>query len=96
MKKSDIHNQLRAYFSDKPIRKVSVLDQYLSIEEINPTHTVVVILEPENTLELNTLAHYQAELEDKFGLKTDLGTEKGLSPWVLSFIKNDIETVLCR
>jgi predicted nucleotidyltransferase len=96
MKKAEVYHRLRSFFSDKPISKVSILDQNIEEPDINLNQTLVLILEAEAPIQLSTLASYQQELEQVFGIKTDLGTESGLSPWILSLIKNDINTVLCK
>jgi hypothetical protein len=96
MRKAHVYQQLREYFQHKPIRKVSILDQTPEVTEVPVSQTVIVFIEPEHSLTLSTLSRYQWELEHLHGIKTDMGTESGLSPRILSLICNDIDVVLSK
>lgn len=95
MNKTEIFDTLKNYFADKPVKKVSLLSthDYLSKSE---NSTIVVILSMERPLNLLSLAAYRMDLEAIFGRPVDLGTEKGLSPWLFPLIENDIDVVYSR
>ena len=90
MNKKDIYIQIKKYFLDKPIKKISVFGSFARNEQ-KSSSDIDILLTPERPLGLITLSGYRIELEKILGLHVDLGTEKGISSYIIPYIQNDIE-----
>jgi predicted nucleotidyltransferase len=95
MKKTAIYQTLKSYFADKPVRKVSVYGPDATAAK-KESPALVVILDLEKPLNLLTLSAYRLDLENIFGAKVEIGTEKGISGWVYPLIESDIEVVFTK
>ena len=80
------------YFKDKPVRKVSVFGSYATGKN-TPDSDIDLILSLDKPLGLIKLSGYRLDLEEKLGIPVDLGTENGVSSFILPYIKNDIKII---
>ncbi|MBI2271516.1 MAG: nucleotidyltransferase domain-containing protein [Bacteroidetes bacterium] len=90
MNKKDIYQKIKNYFVDKPVKKISVFGSYARNEQ-KTSSDIDILVTPERPLGLMALSGYRIELEKILGLHVDLGTDKGISSFVIPYIQNDIE-----
>lgn len=92
MSKGEIYSIIKKYFIDKPIKKISVFGSFARNEQ-NASSDIDILLTTERPLGLMTLSGYRIELEKLLGLHVDLGTDKGVSSYVIPHIQKDIEVL---
>ena len=92
MTKKEIYTKIKNYFLDKPIKKISVFGSFARNEQTNSSD-IDILLTPDRPLGLMALSGYRIELEKLLGLRVDLGTDKGVSSFIIPYIKNDIEVL---
>ena len=87
-----IRQVLAEYFADKPVQRVEIFGSYARGEATAESDVdLLVFREPGARMTLFNLAHYQDDLEQKLGLKVDLGT--ALSPFSRPYIEPDLKIV---
>lgn len=90
--KKQIYELLKQYFHNKPVQKVVVIGSFARNEQTESSD-IDIIITPEKPLGLFMLAQIRLELCDLLNRNVDLTTHKGISPYVLPFIKNEMELV---
>ena len=92
MNKSVAYQIIKTYFADKPVSKVMVFGSY-SRNEQNENSDIDIIINTKNAVGLFVLAKFKQELSALLGIPVDISTEKGISSYVMPYIKNDIEII---
>jgi predicted nucleotidyltransferase len=90
--KKKTYELLKQYFHNKPVEKVVVIGSFARNEQTENSD-IDIIITPKEPLGLFRLAQIRLELCDLLHLNVDLTTHKGISPYVLPFIKNEMEVV---
>lgn len=92
MEKEELHKIVREYFSDKPVRKVSVFGSYAS-GRASKTSDVDILLELDHPVGLMQLSRFKNELEDLLKMKVDIGTAAGISEYVAEEVRESASIV---
>jgi hypothetical protein len=92
MNKSEAYQIIQTYFADKPVSKVMVFGSYAWNEQ-NENSDIDLIIHTKNAVGLFALAKFRQELAALLGVPLDIGTEKGISSYVMPYIKNDLEII---
>ena len=92
MNKSLAYQIIKTYFADKPVSKVMIFGSY-SRNEQTENSDIDIIINTKNAVGLFALAKFKQELSALLGIHVDISTEKGISTYVMPFIKNDIEII---
>lgn len=92
MNKSLAYQIIKTYFADKPVSKVMVFGSY-SRNEQTENSDIDIIINTKNAVGLFALAKFKQELSALLGIPVDISTEKGISTYVMPYIKNDIEII---
>jgi hypothetical protein len=83
------------YFKDKPVSRVAVFGSY-STGQQRADSDIDLILTLSEPVGLIKLSSYKIELEKKLNIPVDLGTDTGISPFVLPYIQKDIKILYER
>ena len=86
-----IRQVLAEYFADKPVQRVEIFGSHARGEATAESDVELLLRVPGSRMTLFDLAHYQDDLEQRLGLKVDLGT--ALSPFSRPYIEPDLKTV---
>ena len=87
-----IRQVLAEYFADKPVQRVEIFGSYARGEATAESDVDLLLCRvPGSRMTLFNLAHYQDDLEQRLGLKVDLGT--ALSPFSRPYIEPDLKIV---
>ncbi|HKR04728.1 MAG TPA: nucleotidyltransferase domain-containing protein [Bacteroidia bacterium] len=92
MTRQKIFDLIIAYFKDKPVKKISVFGSYAT-GKYNSGSDIDLIISLEKPVGLIKLSGYRLDLEKKLGIPIDLGTEKGISPFILPYITKEIKVI---
>ncbi|SMO45948.1 nucleotidyltransferase family protein [Gracilimonas mengyeensis] len=92
MEKAELHNIIREYFHEKPVRKVSVFGSYASGKEREESD-VDILLELVHPVGLMELSRYKNDLEDLLEIKVDIGTESGISEHLAEEVRENASVV---
>lgn len=90
--KQDAYQIIKDYFEDKPVKKIQVFGSFARNEQKDGSD-IDILLDMEHPVGLFTLSGYLIDLEEKLGLKVDLGTDKSLSEYVRPYVEEELETV---
>jgi uncharacterized protein len=88
MTRKKIFNLIIDYFKDKPVKKIIVFGSYAS-QRHHADSDIDLIISLEKPVGLLKLSGYRLDLERRLGIKIDLGTERGISPFLLPSIKKE-------
>jgi predicted nucleotidyltransferase len=83
---------IKEYFKDKPVKKIQVFGSFARNEQ-GEDSDIDILLEMEHSVGLIAFSGYINDLEDRLGIKVDLGTTKGISPYVEPIIEKDLQLV---
>ena len=87
-----IRQVLAEYFVDKPVQRVEIFGSYARGEATAESDVDLLLFRvPGERMTLFNLAHYQDDLEQRLGLKVDLGT--ALSPFSRPYIEPDLKMI---
>lgn len=87
-----IRQVIAAYFADKPVRRVEVFGSYARGEATAESDLDLLLSrKPDGRLSLFDLVDYQEDLQDKLGIRIDIGT--ALSPFSRPHIEPDLTTI---
>jgi uncharacterized protein len=87
-----VRQVLAEYFADKPVQRVEIFGSYARGEATAESDVdLLLIKHPGTQVSLFKLVHYQNDLEQKLGLKVDLGT--ALSPFSRPYIEPDLKAI---
>jgi predicted nucleotidyltransferase len=92
MTRQKIFNLIIDYFKDKPVNKISIFGSYATGRN-NSGSDIDLIISLKKPVGLIKLSGYRLDLEKKLGIPIDLGTEKGISPLILPFIRKEIKVI---
>ena len=92
MTRQQIFKLIIDYFKDKPVKKIMVFGSYAT-GKYNSDSDIDLIITLKKPVGLLKLSGYRLDLEKKLGISIDLGTEKGISPFVLPFIKKELKVI---
>lgn len=87
-----IVEQIKKYFTGKPIKKVFVFGSFSRGEEKEGSD-IDLIIDTERPLGLITLGNYIADLEEITLRKIDLATQSSITPDFFTLIKKDLKEV---
>ena len=86
-----IRQVLAEYFADKPGQRVQVFGSYARGEATAESDLDVLLSrDPTAKLTLFDLVDYQEDLQQRLGLKVDLGTE--IDPYIQRYVRKDLTT----
>ena len=88
MKNTTAYTKIINYFKEKPVHKIMVFGSY-ALNKQKPSSDIDVLLSLDHPVGLLALSGYRIELEKLLGIKVDLGTENGVSSYVMPYIKKD-------
>ena len=84
-----IRQVLAEYFADKPVRRVQVFGSYARGEATAESDLDLLLSrEPDSRLNLFDIVDYKDNLQQRLGLRVDVGTE--IDPYILRYIKPDL------
>ncbi len=87
-----IRQVVAEYFADKPVQRVELFGSYARGEATAESDVDILLKTvPSGRVSLFTLVHYQDDLEQRLGLKVDLGT--ALSPFSRPYIEPDLKII---
>lgn len=95
MNAQEAYKIITDYFRDKPVSKIAVFGSY-STGKQNDESDIDLILTLSEPVGLIKLSGYKIELEKKLNITVDLGTDKGISQFVLPYIQKDIKIIYER
>ena len=88
---------IQQYFADKPVSKVEVFDSFSRGEERPDSDIDLIVTYDElANITLFTIGQNKVDLEDLLNKKIDLGTNKGISRYVLPLIANERKVIYER
>ena len=90
--KNALFNQLKNYFTDKPVKKVFVFGSFARNED-KDSSDIDLIISLSHPVGLFTLGKYVADLEEITNRKIDIATQGSITPEFLSLIQNDLKEV---
>ena len=87
-----IRQVVAEYFADKPVRRVEVFGSYARGEATAESDLDLLLSrKPNINLSLFDLVDYQEDLQQKLGIRIDIGT--ALSPYASPHIEADLTTI---
>lgn len=92
MNRKDIYKKIIDYFMDKPVERISVFGSF-SRKENNRKSDIDILLALRKPVGLIALSGYKIDLEKILGIPVDLGTEKGISDFVLPYIQKEMKVI---
>ncbi|MEO8088535.1 MAG: nucleotidyltransferase domain-containing protein [Bacteroidota bacterium] len=95
MTQQQIFNKISDYFKDKPVKKVSVFGSYAT-GNFNSSSDIDLVLSLVQPVGLLNLSGYRIDLEEQLGIHVDLGTENGISQFVLPYIQKEMKIIYER
>ena len=95
MNKEKVYSQIQDYFSDKPVKRVSLFGSFAR-DENNDASDIDLLITPQQPLGLFALGRYIADLEDLIKIKIDLTTEGSLSKEFYNGIQKDIKVLYAK
>jgi predicted nucleotidyltransferase len=90
--KKEAYRIIKDYFKDKPVKKIQVFGSFARDEQTEDSD-IDILLEMEHPVGLIAFSGYINDLEDRLGIKVDLGTTNGISPYVEPIIEKDLQLV---
>jgi predicted nucleotidyltransferase len=92
MNQSDTYQKIKQYFSDKPVKKVSVFGSF-SRNDDDSTSDIDLIIQPSHPLGLIVLGKYVSDLEQLTQRRIDLATENSITPDFFHIIQKDLRVI---
>lgn len=92
MKKQEIFREIIALLSKHGAKKISIFGSYARGEE-TPKSDIDILVEFKERKSLLELVGIEMELSEKLGIKVDLLTEKAISPYLITGIKEESEVI---
>ncbi len=89
------YQDIKQYFSEKPVKKVQVFGSFAR-NEANEKSDIDLIITMDYSIGLFKLAKYKFDLESLLHKKVDLATEPSISPDFYEIIQKDLKTVYER
>ena len=92
LQKTQVYEQIKEYFTGKPVKKVFMFGSFSRNEEKNNSD-IDIIIQTSHPIGLIALGNYVADLEEITSRKIDLATHNSLTPEFLSLIQKDLREV---
>lgn len=92
MDKQKLYTEIVEFLRSKGATKVAVFGSYVRNEE-NKDSDIDLITDFERPIGLLEFVGIENELSEKIGIKVDLLTEEGISPYIVDYVKKDMKVL---
>ena len=93
MDKQKLYNEIVEFLKSKGATKVAVFGSYVRNEENSNSDIDVIIDFKKHSMGLFEFVGIQQELSEKIGIKVDLLTEEGISPYLIKNIRKEMKVL---
>lgn len=93
MDKQKLYNEIVDFLKAKGAIKVAIFGSYVRDEETSNSDIDVIIDFKKHSMGLFEFVGIQQELSEKIGIKVDLLTEEGISPYLINNIKKEMKVI---
>lgn len=92
MDKLKLYNEIVEFLKDKGATKVAVFGSYVRNEE-TPDSDIDVIIDFEKSMGFLEFVGIEQDLSEKIGIKVDLLTEDGISPYLIDYVRREMKVI---
>ncbi|MBE2216650.1 MAG: nucleotidyltransferase family protein [Ignavibacteria bacterium] len=92
MDKQKLYSEIVEFLKSKGATKVAVFGSYVRNEETKDSD-IDVITDFKRPIGLLEFVGIENELSGKIGIKVDLLTEEGISPYLIDYVKRDMKVL---
>lgn len=93
MDKQKLYNEIVEFLKSKGATKVAVFGSYVRDEETPKSDIDVIIDFKKHSMGLFEFVGIQQELSEKIGIKVDLLTEEGISPYLIKNVRKEMKVL---
>jgi predicted nucleotidyltransferase len=93
MEKKKLYCEIVDFFKSKGATKVAVFGSYVRNEETPKSDIDVIIDFKKHSMGLFKFVGIKQELSEKIGIKVDLLTEEGISPYLIKNIRKEMKVL---
>ncbi len=92
MNKEKLYKDIVDFLKSKGATKVAVFGSYVRDEE-TPKSDIDVIIDFDKSMGLLEFVGIEQDLSEKIGIKVDLLTEDGISPYIINYVRKDMKVL---
>jgi len=90
MDKQKLYSEIVDFLKSKGATKVAVFGSYVRNEE-TPESDIDIITDFDRSIGLMEFVGIEQDLTEKIGVKVDLLTEDGISPYIIDYVRRDLK-----
>lgn len=92
MDKQKIYSEIAEYLKSKGASKAAVFGSFARNEE-TPDSDIDILTDFSRPIGLLEFVGIEQDLSEKIGIKVDLLSEEGISPYIIDYVKKDIKVL---